>query len=223
MTQQSRPRYMITHSLLNSFEYMYNAEEKEQDKTMRDFMNVLNRVKTEPTKAMLAGREFENLVSDMVKNPLCVQDADKKLRNGAYGIVQIINPDNLHSEAYSQVKCKQFCTVNNVDYMLYGVLDWLCGDAVKGKQIIYDIKFKQNISNYHVGDYYGSTQHRMYFELAPDADAFVYLISDGRRVMCEEYQRRDCEPIKETIERFEEWLKMFGLWDVYCDKWKCKY
>jgi len=110
-----------------------------------------------------------------------------------------------------------------VDYLLYGVLDWLFEDINTGSKVIFDIKFKANIGNYHVGDYYENTQHRMYFELAPEAETFVYLISDGRGVCCEEYRRRDCEPIKETIERFEEWLKMFNFWDVYCDKWKCKY
>ena len=69
-TARDKPRYLLTHSLLNSFEYMFNAEEKYQDKTMRDFMNVLNKVKTEPTKAMLAGREFEQLVTEIIKSPI---------------------------------------------------------------------------------------------------------------------------------------------------------
>ena len=92
-----------------------------------------------------------------------------------------------------------------------------------GGKVIYDIKFKNSLRYYSVGDYYENTQRRMYFTLVPDAGSFVYLISDGRKVCSEEYRRADCQPIQETVEEFEKWLKLFDLWDVYADKWKCKF
>jgi len=39
----------------------------------------------------------------------------------------------------------------------------------------------------------------------------------------QEYRREDCRPIYETVIQFEQWLKNYGLWQVYCEKWACKW
>jgi len=196
---------------------MFKAKEELREKARQDFSGALNRIQTPPSEAMLHGREFESLVTDIVKNPLCERPAGKWLA-GAGAIAKLINPDGIYNEDFSQVKFNRKITINGTDYLLYGILDWLCGAT------IYDIKFKESLSgSYDVGHYRDNTQHRMYFELIPDADTFVYLISDGRRVYREEYRRSECRPIKETIGEFEEWLKIYDMWDTYCDKWKCRY
>ena len=60
----------------------------------------------------------------------------------------------------------------------------------------------------------------MYFELIHGADEFVYLISNGKKVYQETYKRQECRPIAETIAEFEKWLKTYGLWNVYVEKWQ---
>jgi hypothetical protein len=207
----------MTHSLLNSWEFMHKSGEGLREKAHSDFINSLRRIKTEPSQAMLNGREFEDLVSDYITNPLCREEMEHKWLEGAEAIADIINRDFEYGDGFTQVKSNAKVTVNNVDYLLYGVLDWLCGG------IIYDIKFKENLGNYSVGNYYDNTQHRMYFELVPEADRFIYLISNGKKIYQEEYLRGESRPIYETVTEFEQWLKDYGLWNIYCENWVCKY
>jgi len=200
---------LITHSLLNSWDYLYKASEEYYDTAYDSFLHTLNRFETLPTKAMLSGRGFEQLVSDII--------SDKEVKTdewftGASEIVDIIRQNC----ALEQVKVYKDMTINGIDYFLYGVLDWL------GSGIIYDIKFKGNLGNYSVGDYHDGTQHRMYFTLVDEADTFIYLISNGHKVYKETYTRQECNPIEQTIVNFENWLKLCNLWDIYVEKWQAK-
>lgn len=209
MSNQNR-KLLITHSLLNSWNYLCKASEEWRDNAYENFMQVLDRVDTPPTKAMSAGREFEQLVSDIAfDRPV---DCEHKWFEGAAQIAGIVR-ENCSLE---QGRVHKDITVDNVDYLLYGILDWLGGG------IIYDIKFKENIGNYDVGNYYDGTQHRMYFAIVEGANTFEYLISNGQKVYREAYSRLDCRPIEQTISDFERWLKCYNLWDIYAEKWTAK-
>ena len=203
-------RMLITHSLLNAWDYLYKANDEYYDTAYDSFIKALNRFETLPTKAMLAGRAFEKLVSDIV--------FDKELNSsdewyiGASGIADIIKQNC----TLEQAKVYKDMTVNGINYLLYGVLDWL------GNGIIYDVKYKENIGNYSIGDYYDGTQHRMYFALVDGADIFEYLISNGHKIYIEKYTRQECNPIEQTIIDFENWLKLCNLWDIYFEKWQTK-
>ena len=203
-------RLLITHSLLNAWDYIYKASDEWRDNAYSSFIQTLNRVEITPTQAMLNGLEFEKLVSDIVYDRP-VDDSHKWI-DGATRIADIIK----QSCNLEQGKVHKDVTVNNIDFLLYGVLDWL------GSGIIYDVKFKENIGNYDVGNYFDNTQHRMYFGIVDGADAFEYLISNGRRVYRESYIRQECRPIEQTISDFENWLKTHNLWDIYVDKWTAK-
>jgi hypothetical protein len=173
-------------------------------------MQTLNRVEITPTQAMLNGREFEQLVSDIAFDRPA--DDSHKWYDGAFEIAGIVK-QNCNLE---QARIQKDIAVNGINYLLYGVLDWLGGG------IIYDVKFKENIGNYNVGNYFGGTQHRMYFAIADGADTFEYLISNGRRVYREAYARQECVPIHQTISDFEKWLKTYNLWNIYAAKWAAK-
>ena len=198
----------MTHSLLNSWNYLYKADGEQYDSAYESFINTLNRVETEPTKAMLAGREFERLVSDVISG----KEINHVWLAGATEISDIIG----HTGNWEQAKMMKEVTINGVDYLLHGVIDWLGGG------IMYDVKYKENLGNYNVGDYFDNTQHRMYFELVYGADTFIYLISNGHKVYTESYRRDECRPIAETIAEFAQWLKAYNLWDIYFEKWQTK-
>lgn len=56
-----KDRFLITQSLLSSWEYLYKAWDKKA--AQQDFMRVLHREKTRPNQAMLDGIQFENMVT----------------------------------------------------------------------------------------------------------------------------------------------------------------
>lgn len=203
-------RLLVTHSLLNAWDYLYKASDEWRGSVYDSFMQTLNRVEVTPTQAMLNGREFEQLVSDIVVGKSV--DGSHKWIDGASEISGIVKSSHM----LEQAKVYKDMTVNNVDYLLYGILDWL------GAGTIHDVKYKENISNYDVGSYFDGTQHRMYFAIVDGADRFEYLISNGRKVYRERYTRQECRPIEQTISDFERWLKCYNLWDIYTEKWAAR-
>lgn len=120
--------------------------------------------------------------------------------------------------------------------MLYGKADCLKGG------IIYDYKYTKN---YDIGKFFGNYQTLMYLEMIPEASKMVYLITnkfdkieyaennfqDFKNVEYEvgdifrEEYTKDMFPetIDSVLHKFETWLKAYNLFDLYAEKWKCKY
>lgn len=192
-------KYYITPTLLNSWQYNI------KNGTLEDFIKVLNKEQFEPTESIQKGFEYEAYMQENYKETL----------GGAY-----------------QVKVSK----EYGDYLLYGIIDCLKGG------IIYDYKYTKN---YEVGKFYNNHQTLMYLEMVPEARKMVYLITnkfekieyadnnfkdiksvayDIGDIFREEYTK-DLFPetIKTVIHKFEEWLKMYGLYETYTEKWKCKY
>lgn len=96
------------------------------------------------------------------------------------------------------------------NYLLYGRLDSLHAG------VIYDLKYT---GHYEVGKFFGSPQTSMYFELVPDAKKFIYIISDGKELYREEYQRQEAEPIMSMIHDFDTWLRLNNLRSTYEKHW----
>lgn len=189
----------ITPTLLNSWSYCI------KNGTLEDFIKVLNKEPFEDTESIIKGKAFEKYMQENYKETL----------NGAY-----------------QVKVSK----EYGDYLLYGIIDCLKGG------IIYDYKYTQN---YDVGKFFNNHQTLMYLEMVPEARKMVYLITnkfekieyadnnfkdiksvayDIGDIFREEYTK-DLFPetIKTVIHKFEEWLKIYGLYETYTEKWKCKY
>lgn len=189
----------ITPTLLNSWSYCI------KNGTIEDFIKVLNKEEFEPTESILKGFEYEKYMQENYKETL----------NGAY-----------------QVKISK----EYGDYLLYGIVDCLKNG------IIYDYKYTKN---YDVGKFFNNHQTLMYLEMIPEASKMVYLITNKFEKI--EYPENNFKDIKnieynignifreeytkdmfpETIEsvlhKFEQWLKIYNLYDLYTEKWKCKY
>lgn len=193
-------KYYITPTLLNSWQYNI------KNGTLEDFIKVLNKEEFEQTESILKGFEYEKYMQENFEETL----------NGSY-----------------QVKVSK----EQGDYLLYGIIDCLKGG------IIYDYKYTKN---YEVGKFFNNHQTLMYLEMVPEAKKMVYLITnkfeqkpnisvpmDNENVASiettveifrEEYTKDMFpETIDSILHKFEEWLKQYNLFDLYTEKWKCKY
>lgn len=192
-------KYYITPTLLNSWQYNI------KNGTLEDFIKVLNKEEFEPTESILKGFEYEKYMQENFEETL----------NGAY-----------------QVKVSK----EYGDYLLYGIIDCLKGG------IIYDYKYTKN---YEVGKFFNNHQTLMYLEIVPEAKKMVYLITNKfdkteypdlnfKDVSKVEYEVGDIfreeytkdmfpETMNSILHKFEQWLKQYNLFDLYTEKWKCKY
>ena len=194
-------KYYITPTLLNSWQYNI------KNGTLEDFIKVLNKEEFKPTESILKGFEYEKYMQENFEETL----------NGA-----------------SQVKVSK----EYDDYLLYGIVDCLKGG------IIYDYKYTKH---YEVGKFFNNHQTLMYLEMIPEAKKMVYLITDKfvkemplsaplNYEYCGEYEykvgdvyreeyTKDMFPetIDSILHKFEQWLKQYNLFDLYTEKWKCKY
>ena len=192
-------KYYITPTLLNSWQYNI------KNGTLEDFIKVLNKEEFEPTESILKGFEYEKYMQENYKETL----------GGAY-----------------QVKLSK----EYGDYLLYGIIDCLKGG------IIYDYKYTQN---YEVGKFFNNHQTLMYLEMVPEAKKMIYLITNKfnkieypdmefKDVSKIEYEVGDIfkeeytkdmfpETIDSILHKFGQWLKQYNLYDLYVEKWKCKY
>lgn len=219
-------RYMITHSLLSSWLYSmkenpYETADSDAD-PMADFLRVLRREPTPTNDAMQKGIDFENLITAIVKGiPTAVSHdynystkmteervvpvTEHKWYPAAVQTLQYVNGGLL------QVPESKTVTIRGMEIFLYGRLD-----ALKAGKI-YDIKFS---GNYDRGKYIDSTQHPMYLELVPDAQAFCYVVSNGTDVWTEEYRREELITTITYIARdFLDWIRTMGLMELYQEKW----
>ena len=192
-------KYYITPTLLNSWQYNI------KNGTLEDFIKVLNKEEFEPTESILKGFEYEKYMQENYEETL----------GGAY-----------------QVKVSK----EYGDYLLYGIIDCLKGG------IIYDYKYTQN---YEVGKFFNNHQTLMYLEMVPEAKKMIYLITNKfnkieypdmefKNIANVEYEIGDIfreeytkdmfpETVDSILHKFEEWLKTYNLFDLYTEKWKCKY
>lgn len=202
-------RYLMTHSLLSSWLYAMKDSPFEDATSERDafgeFLQVLRREPTPTTEAMQKGIDFEDLVTAIVRN-----DAEGMRRNpdwydAANQIAQIVRGGSL------QHRARKVMEISGMMSVIYGRLDALKAGT------IYDVKFS---GSYDRGKYFDSTQHPMYFELVPEANDFVYLISNGKEVYREHYRRDEAADITVTIGSFVSWLTANGLLETYKQHWQ---
>jgi len=201
MSQRQSKRYRITQTLLSGWLWSYKI-----DDGYEDFLKTLNREPKQQTKAMLDGIRFENVLNATLNG------AEIDPTHEWYEPIKKLLPSL--QGASQQVVLYKDMTVNGVDFLLHGVLDYLRAG------VIYDTKFSKT---YEVGKYLDSVQHPMYFALTPEAYEFQYLICDGTWVYTETYRPDDVEPIERTIKQFMEFLDKRDLVKIYCEKWQAKF
>jgi hypothetical protein len=199
---------MVTHSLLNSWNYAikenpFDDATSERD-PMADFLATLRREPIPVNEAMQNGIDFEDLVTAIVKGNA---DPNHRWYDAANEVAGIVRGGQLQHRASRTVR------IGDRDVFLYGRLDVLKAG------VIYDIKYT---SKYDVGKYFDNTQHPMYLALIPEAYRFTYLISNGSNVWPEHYRRDETPDILQTIQQFYDWLDGQGLTQVYLDNWEAR-
>ena len=195
-----RSKVRVTQSLLTAWEYGLKTEEGYED-----FLNALNREKKAPTKAMLDGVRFENVLNAVLKGEEITQDHEW------YPVITEMAAE-LHG-AQQQVTLFKETEVDGQTFLLHGVLDYL------REGHIWDCKFSKT---YHLNKYLSSPQTPMYLSLVPEARDFTYIISDGKYVYREKYPRDIVPPIEPTIKNFMDFCKKHGLWETYVSLWRVK-
>lgn len=164
-------KYLITPTLINSYQYYINDEFKSPADSRADFLKTLSKEKFEPTEAMQKGIDFENDIKKLCDNILL----DKK-ENIDYEVIcndiATIVKDGLWQET-----CKKELKIGNQEFLLYGKMDVIKRDT------IYDIKYT---SNYELGKFLGSAQHLIYL-YCTGLPKFKYLVSNGKDFWIEDY------------------------------------
>lgn len=197
-------KFLITASLLNSWQYYMNCREEYEESAKESFIASLQRIKYPTTPAQQTGIDFESNVFSVCDNkPIynqvptyvdCAKEISEIIKNGQ-----------------RQVKVYKDMTIDNIDFFLYGIVDVLKGSYA------YDIKYT---GNYEAGKFLNSAQHPLYLECL-DVPNFAYLISDGSNVWIEEYMIADINPIHNIIRDFMNWLP--EDWKrIYFEKWQSK-
>ena len=194
-------RYLMTQSLLNSWQYQYDAYDSEvaQD----EFMKVLRREPTEQTETMKNGIDFEQLVMDYCAGKRI--DEKNKWKRGIEQVGELVKGSVFQLPVYQDVN------IGGVNFLLYGRLDALKAGVIR------DMKFSKS---YQTGKYLNSPQHPMYMACVPESRTFEYVISNGTDVFVEKYSRQDVTPIEETIHLYLQDMKIHGYLDLYFEKWK---
>ena len=223
-------RYLMTQSLLSSWLYTFNCPDDYEEEAFNDFLSTLRREPHETTEAMQNGIDFENLVTAILTGaPTAVQRErvfrgndifneklvpvqEHKWYTGASKVAKILRGAQL------QVKAMRDTFIAGKNLVLYGILDGLKAG------VIYDIKFlNKGMGGAELaGKYLESPQHKMYFEIVPDAYEFRYLVSDGTDLYIETYSRGTTLSIEYEIENFFSWLDVAGFMPIYEEKWVAK-
>ena len=199
-------RYLMTHSLLSSWLYAMKSSPYEDATTESDpyeeFLRVLRREPTETTEAMRNGIVFEDLVTQLANGEEA--DTEHKWYGAASKAAKVVQG------SINQYKAKTEIQVSGISVLLYGRIDFL-----KAGKVI-DTKFSKS---YERGKYFDSTQHPVYLRLVPEADEFVYLVSNGTDVWTELYRREETPDIEPIIADFFDFLITKDLMETYKKHW----
>lgn len=200
-------RLLITQSLISAWNYMYDCHEGYEDEARESFMRTLRREKSEPNEAMQNGIDFENEVYKEAHH--AKREPHPKWENGIQRIAGIIE------HAPNQIKVSRELTVDGYDLLAYGVLDALKAGT------IYDVKFlnKGFGSADLAGKYLNSPQHPAYLFMVPEANEFIYLLSDGEDLYTETYTRQNSRHFEDIVREFLHSLENMGLMETYETNW----
>lgn len=191
----------ITKSLLDAWYWSYK-----RDDGYEDFIRTLNREPLQPTKAMLDGTRFENVLNNVLDGVPIAPDHEW------YTVIVEMAMELSGSQQQVNLYADSGIVYNGTPILLHGVLDYLKAGH------IWDCKFSKT---YHLNKYHWSdtTQTAMYLALVPEAFDFTYIISDGKYVYRERYPRDIVPPIQPTINQFLKWLELQGLIETFERKW----
>ncbi len=202
--------YLMTQSLISSWNYLHQCREESQESAYNDFLNTLNRIPKDTTPEMQNGIDFENEVYKAAAG--IPRSAHHKWENGINAVATLIKG------APVQVTAQRELTIGSMNLLVYGVLDALKAGT------IFDVKFSNKGfgSAELAGKYLDSPQHPTYFFIVPEAQEFKYLVSDGEDLYTECYTRKNSRPFEDIAKEFLESLEAMKLLDIYKSKWVAK-
>jgi hypothetical protein len=201
-------KYLITPTLINSYQYYINDEFKSPADSRANFLKTLSKEKFEPNEAMQKGIDFEEEIFEQCS---LEKEVGKKLTSDPIcdAIVKIVKG------GLWQETCKKELKIGNQEFLLYGKMDVIKRDT------IYDIKYT---SNYELGKFLGSAQHLIYL-YCTGLPKFKYLISNGKDFWIEDYFNNiNIEnEIKSKINDFLSYLENDSeAKNLFETKWKTK-
>ena len=209
--------YYITPTLLNSWSYCI------KNGTLEDFIKVLNKEEFEPSESIIKGYEFEAYM----------QENYEETKNGAYQVV--VQKEYGDYLLYGKADCLKGGIIydykytknydvgkffNNHQTLMY--LE-MVPEASKMVYLItnkFDKKPMNEVSEEMFIDYlkFAEKQNGLNGEIPiPD----IEIVGD---IFREEYTKDMFpETMDSVLHKFETWLKTYNLFDLYAEKWKCKY
>ena len=202
----------ITKTLIESWQYIFDCYEGGEEDAMVSFLQTLKREPLEPTEAMINGTNFENMCYRFAEHygGVPVNKQEEGWLKGCMKILPYIEGGQF------QVPVSCDLTINGHDFWLYGICD-----TVKAGTI-FDIKYKnKGLGAAEVyGNYLNCSQHSIYLKALPEANRFIYLVSDGEELYTEEYTRKTAKPVEEYILNFWSWLQSNPeLLKIYEERW----
>ncbi len=210
-------KYYITPTLLNSWQYNI------KNGTLEDFIKVLNKEEFEPSESILKGFEFEKYM----------QENYEETKNGVYQVV--VSKEHGDYLLYGIIDCLKGGIIYDYKYTKnYDVGKFfgnhqtpmyleIVPEASKMVYLItnkFDKKPMNEVSEEMFIDYlkFAEKQNGLNGEI-PILD--VEIVGD---IFREEYTKDMFpETIDSILHKFEAWLKQYNLFDLYAEKWKCKY
>jgi len=203
-------KYLITASLLNSYQYYIQDEWKSPADSRADFLKTLSRERFEPNEAMQKGINFENHINQLTNNlPSTFNDKGQEYISCVIAIANIVNSGLWQQSVKKELK------IGNQEFLLYGRTDVIKRDT------IYDIKFT---SNYEIGKFINSSQHLIYLYCL-GLPKFQYLISDGKEYWIEDYHNHKGieDELKGMISDFMGYLENDKeAKEMFLTKWESK-
>ena len=203
-------KYLITPTLLNSYQYYIQDEFKSPADSRADFLKTLSREKFEPNQAMQKGIDFENDIKAKCDGYILLDGKENPDYETVCGEITEIVKGGLWQESV-----KKDLQIGNREFLLYGRTDVIKRDT------IYDIKFT---SNYELGKFMDSSQHRIYLYCL-GLPKFQYLISDGKEYWTEDYHNHEGieDELKGMISDFMEYLENDKeAKEMFLIKWESK-
>lgn len=207
--------YLITASLLNSWQWYLQNESPDAE---REWLQTLNREQIPDNDKLLNGRAFEcrvRLVNEPKGDWLTDGDREdlektqKKEDNAEY-MDTVREVAGYTQGGLWQMPVNMPCTINGTGFLLYGRLDVM-------KLGILDVKFS---GTYEHNKYLDNPQLRMYMTIVQHAPWMQFIVSDGKRVYQDYFERQDVEPVFPLVADFWNWVSTYPKYrNIFTSKW----
>ena len=229
-------KYYITPTLLNSWQYNI------KNGTLEDFVKVLNKEEFEPTESILKGFEYEKYMQENFEETLNGAYQVKVSKEYGdyllYGIVDCLKGGIIYDYKYTQnyEVGKFFNNYQTLMYlemvpeakkMIYLITNKFDKEIIQGKFIEPVIRICEECEKIdipvenRIDGLYEVCSRCGYENKVSSRNKYKYEVGD---IFREEYTKDMFPETEDSIlHKFEQWLKQYNLFDLYTEKWKCKY